>query len=139
MADIKTKQNNARVIDFINKVENDKKREFAYKILDLMKSITKEEPKMWGDSIVGFGSFHYKYKSGREGDMLQTGFSPRKQAMTLYIMPGFKQYEKLLQDLGKFKTGKSCLYIKNEEDVDMKVLKEIITKAVKYIRNKKWD
>lgn len=137
MAELKTKQNEASVEDFLNKVDNDQKREFAFKIMEMMKNITKDEPKMWGNSIVGFGSYHYKYESGREGDMLQIGFSPRKQAMTLYIMPGFDRYEKLLSKLGKYKTGKSCLYIKKEEDIDIKVLTEIVKQSYKYIKNKK--
>ncbi|RPI72272.1 MAG: DUF1801 domain-containing protein [Ignavibacteriales bacterium] len=91
---------------------------------------------MWGPSIIGFGDYHYKYESGREGDFFITGFSPRKQNLTLYIMPGFKRYEELMQNLGKFKTGQSCLYIKKLEDVDLKVLKELIADSVKYMKEK---
>ena len=139
MAELKTKLNNASVIDFINSVEDENKREFAFTILEMMKKITKTEPKMWGPSIIGFGTYHYKYTSGREGDWMLVGFSPRKQAMTLYIMAGFSRYEELLSKLGKFKTGKSCLYIKKADDVDLKVLKELVTQSVKFIKNKKWD
>lgn len=139
MAELKTKLNNASVIDFINSVEDENKREFAFTILEMMKKITKTEPKMWGPSIIGFGTYHYKYASGREGDWMLVGFSPRKQAMTLYIMAGFSRYEELLSKLGKFKTGKSCLYIKKADDVDLKVLKELVTQSVKFIKNKKWD
>lgn len=139
MAELKTKLNNASVIDFINSVEDENKREFAFTILEMMKKITKTEPKMWGPSIIGFGTYHYKYASGREGDWMLVGFSPRKQAMTLYIMAGFSRYEELLSKLGKFKTGKSCLYIKKTDDVDLKVLKELVTQSVKFIKNKKWD
>jgi hypothetical protein len=96
-----------------------------------MKTITKSEPQMWGTSIVGFGSYHFKYKSGREGDWFITGFSPRKQSLTLYIMSGFGRYDELLNKLGKYKTGKSCLYIKRLEDVDIKVLGKIIRESVK--------
>ena len=91
---------------------------------------------MWGPSIVGFGSYHYKYESGREGDMCITGFSPRKQNLTIYILPGFKRYSELMKKLGKYKTGKSCLYINKLEDVDMKVLKELISEDVKYMKKK---
>ena len=104
-----------------------------------MKKITKEEPKMWGPSIIGFGSYHYKYASGREGDFFLTGFSPRKQSLTLYIISGFKRYDELMKKLGKHKTGSSCLYINKLEDIDMKVLKELITESVKYMKTKKWS
>lgn len=137
MAEIKTKQNDASVEDFLNSVENAKKKEFAFTILDFMKEITKDEPKMWGDSIVGFGCYHYKYESGREGDMLQIGFSPRKQSMTLYIMHGLKDAENLLSQLGKHKTSKACLYINKQEDIDLKILKKVIKHAVKNIKNKR--
>lgn len=101
-----------------------------------MKKITSEEPEMWGSSIVGFGTYHYKYESGREGDFFITGFSPRKQSLTLYIMPGFKKYEELMGILGKYKTGQSCLYIRNLEDVDMKVLIQLISDSAKYMKEK---
>ena len=139
MAELKTKLNDASVEKFLKAVEHKEKRELSYKILELMKKITKEEPKMWGNSIIGFGTYHYKYKSGQEGDWMQVGFSPRKQAVTLYIMSGFSKYENLMNKLGKYKTGRSCLYIKKEEDIDFKVLKELIAQSVKYIRNKKWE
>ena len=139
MAELKTKINDASVENFINSVEDEKKREFAFTILEMMRKVTKAEPKMWGTSIIGFGTYHYKYKSGQEGDWMQVGFSPRKQAMTLYIMSGFSRYEEMLSKLGKFKTGKSCLYLKKEEDIDMKVLNELVAQSVKFIKNKKWD
>ncbi len=101
MAELKTKLNDASVENFINSVEDEKKREFAFTILEMMKKITKAEPKMWGNSIVGFGTYHYKYKSGQEGDWMQVGFSPRKQAVTLYIMSGFSRYEELITKYGK--------------------------------------
>ena len=88
---------------------------------------------MWGDSIVGFGSYHYKYKSGREGDWPMTGFSPRKRNLTLYIMPGFSEYDDLLTNLGKYKTGKSCLYINKIEDVDLDVLRELVQQSVEHM------
>jgi len=138
MAELKTQPTKASIEKFLKKVTDEKKRNDSYKILELMKKITKEEPVMWGPSIIGFGSYHYKYASGREGDFFMTGFSPRKQNLTLYIMSGFKKYPELMNKLGKYKTGSSCLYINKLEDVDMKVLKELISESVKYIKNKKW-
>ena len=107
-------------------------------MLRIMEEIVGEPPKMWGGSIIGFGSYHYKYASGREGDWMLTGFSPRKQSLTLYIMSGFSRYDELLSKLGKYKTGKSCLYIKKLEQVDAAVLKELIAASVDYMRNKTW-
>ena len=138
MAELKTKPNKVSVEKFLNSVKDEKKREDSFKILELMKKITKEEPIMWGPSIVGFGKYQYKYASGREGDWFLTGFSPRKQNLTLYIMSGFKRYNELMKKLGKHKTGSSCLYVNRLEDLDMKVLKELITESVKYMKNKKW-
>jgi hypothetical protein len=99
-----------------------------------MKSVTKEEPKMWGPNIIGFGTYHYKYASGREGDMCIAGFSPRKQNLTIYLMGGFEKQKALLEKLGKFKTSKVCLYMKSLEDVDVKVLKEMISQSVKEMK-----
>ncbi|MCZ7601923.1 MAG: DUF1801 domain-containing protein [Melioribacteraceae bacterium] len=134
---IKTRKNNHSVEAFINTIENPKRREDSFVVLDLMKKITKEEPKIWGTSIVGFGNYHYKYSSGREGDWFVTGFSPRKASLSLYIMSGFKEYEELLSKLGKFKTGVSCLYINKLEDVDMTVLKKLIKLSVKKMKSNK--
>ncbi len=134
MAELKTKQNEANVEDFLNKVENEKRREDGFAVLELMKEVTEEEPKMWGNSIVGFGSYHYKYETGREGDWFLTGFSPRKQSLTLYIMSGFSEYDNLLNNLGKYTTGKSCLYIKKIEDVDLDVLKELVKHSVDHMQ-----
>ena len=136
MPELKTKLNNASVEKFLKGVADTKKREDSFAILEMMKKITKDEPKMWGPSIVGFGKYHYKYESGREGEMCITGFSPRKQSLTIYIMPGFKKYEALMKELGKHTTGKSCLYIKRLEDVDMKVLKELVASSFKYMKEK---
>jgi len=133
MSELKTKRNDASVETFLNNVEDVKKREASFTILELMKDITQEEAKMWGDSIVGFGSYHYKYKSGREGDWPMTGFSPRKRNLTLYIMPGFSEYDDLLTNLGKYKTGKSCLYINKIEDVDLDVLRELVLQSVEHM------
>ena len=130
MAKLKTQKNEANVDDFINSVDDERKRQDCVAIIDLMREVTGEEPAMWGPSIVGFGSYHYKYASGREGDWFLTGFSPRKQALTLYIMSGFKKYESLLAKLGKYKTGKSCLYVKKLDDVDIPTLKELVKQSV---------
>jgi len=138
MAELKTKPNEASIEKFLNSIKDEKKRNDANKILELMKKTTKEEPVMWGTSIIGFGTYHYKYASGREGDWFLTGFSPRKQNLTLYIMSGFKRYDELMKKLGKYKTGSSCLYINKLEDGDMKVLKELITESVKLYETKKW-
>ena len=138
MAEMKTKANNASVDKFLSKVKDKSKREDCYKILELMKQVTKEEPKMWGPSIVGFGSYHYKYESGREGDMCLSGFSPRKHNLTIYIMMGVEKDKELIKSLGKFKSAKSCLYIKSLNDIDLKALKKLISNSVKYMKNKKW-
>lgn len=133
MAELKTKKNDADVETFLNGIADEKRREDSFAVLELMKKITKADPKMWGASIVGFGNYRYKYQSGREGDWLVSGFSPRKQNLTLYIMSGFSRYEELLAKLGKHKTGKSCLYINKLEDVDLDVLAEIIETSVKNV------
>jgi hypothetical protein len=134
MAELKTKMNDQSVDGFLNRIEDDKKRQDSYKILQLMKDATQAEPKMWGDSVVGFGNYHYKYASGREGDWFLAGFSPRKQNLTLYIMSGFDGYDDLMQRLGKYKTGKACLYVKNLDDVDQGVLKQLIEQSVQHMK-----
>jgi len=133
--EVKTKVNNASVTDFLNSVADEQKRNDSFEILKMMKQISKEDAKMWGTSIVGFGSYHYKGASGREGDWMLIGFSPRKQNLTLYIMPGFDRYQKLMKNLGKYSTGKSCLYIKRLSDVDVNVLKELMTESLKVMKN----
>ena len=105
MAELKTKPTNHSVEAFLNSVADDQKRQDSFTILNLMAEVTGDEPQMWGDSIVGFGRYHYKYASGREGDWFLTGFSPRKQNLTLYIMAGFDEYDNLMAQLGKYKTG----------------------------------
>ncbi|MBK8780400.1 MAG: DUF1801 domain-containing protein [Anaerolineales bacterium] len=129
MAEMKTIQTEASVEDFLNLIENDQKREDCFEIVKMMKQVTKKEPKMWGPSIIGFGSYHYKYESGREGDSPQIGFSPRKQNITLYILSGSDHENPLLQKLGKHSTSKVCLYIKRLADVDKKVLQELIKES----------
>lgn len=136
MADLKTKITDEKVEKFLEGIEDDKKRQDSYKILSIMKDVTKLEPKMWGATMVGFGSYHYKYESGREGDWFVTGFSPRKQALTLYIMAGFSNYDDLMAKLGKYKTGKSCLYIKKIEDINEEALRELIKQSVDHISAK---
>lgn len=133
MAELKTKRNDNSVEAFLNGIPDTQKRRDAFTILQLMKKITRAEPKMWGSSIVGFGSYHYKYESGREGDWFIAGFSPRKQNLTLYIMPGLTPYGALLKKLGKYKTGKSCLYVKSLDDIDLSTLKKLIEQAVKHM------
>lgn len=134
MAELKTQPNEQSVENFLNGVENDTKREDSFSILELMKEETDAEPIMWGDSIVGFGRYHYKYASGREAEWFLTGFSPRVQNLTLYIMDGFEGYDQLLGKLGKHSTGKSCLYIKKLEDVDQDVLRELVSKSVEHMK-----
>ena len=131
MAENKTKQTKASVDKFISAIKDENIQKDCYTIIKIMKSVTKEEPKMWGPSIIGFGAYHYKYASGREGDMCIAGFSPRKQNLTIYLEPGFEKQKALLEKLGKHKTSKVCLYIKSLKDVDVKVLKELIANSVK--------
>ncbi|MBK9209656.1 MAG: DUF1801 domain-containing protein [Anaerolineales bacterium] len=132
--ELKTKVNDASVESFLNSIEDEQKRADCFEILKLMKQVTKEAPKMWGASIVGFGSYHYQGSGGREGDWMLTGFSPRKQNLTLYLMSGFDLHKDLLKKLGKHKTSVGCLYIKKLDDVDKKVLKELVTVSVKTMK-----
>ena len=136
MADVKTKRNEASVEAFIASVDHDRRRSDSKEVLKLMQEATGEKPRMWGPSIVGFGSYHYKYESGREGDWMLCGFSPRKQSLVLYIMPGFKSYDKLMEKLGKHKTGKSCLYVNKLDDVDRAVLRKLIEASVADMRSR---
>lgn len=129
MSENKTRPTNDDVLAFLNAVEPEKKREDSFEILRLMEDVVGEPPVMWGESIVGFGSYHYKYASGREGDWMLVGFSPRKQAITLYLSYGYENFEDLMGKLGKYKTGKACLYVKKVEDVDMDVLRELVKRA----------
>jgi hypothetical protein len=133
MAELKTKPHDASVADFLNSVPDEGKRKDAFAILKLMKQVTRKKPKMWGPSMIGFGEYHYCYDSGREGDWFLTGFSPRKQNLTLYIMSGFARYGTLMKKLGKYKTGKSCLYIKRLNDIDITVLRELIKLSAEHV------
>jgi hypothetical protein len=135
MAELKTQPNDGSVEDFLESVENPRRREDAFTVLDLMKRVTGEEPALWGPSIIGFGTYHYKYESGREGDWFVAGFSPRKQSLTLYIMGGFSPHDEIMARLGKYKTGKGCLYINKLDDVDMEVLEELIRSSVEHVSN----
>jgi hypothetical protein len=130
MAEQKTKSTEESVENFIEKIPDKQVREDCNTLIKLMKRITGSEPKMWGSNIVGFGKYHYKYESGHEGDSCLTGFSPRKQNITLYAMPGFTTNNDFLKKLGKHKAGKGCLYIKKLEDVNQDVLEKIITHSV---------
>ncbi len=134
MAELKTKQTEKSVEKFLNSVKDVKQRENSFTISKMMQQITKSEPKMWGPSIVGFGEYHYKYASGREGDCPVTSFSPRKGNLTLYLMGGFDEKSDKMKKLGKFKTGKCCLYIKKLEDIDMSVLKDLVKSSFEGIK-----
>ena len=131
MATNKTQENDGDVDDFIASVENDTRRRDSETVLETMTRLSGEEPRMWGTSIVGFGSYTYKPKAGgSENSWFKVGFSPRKQSLTLYIMDGFSSYDELLGKLGRHSTGRSCLYIKNLEDVDSDVLEELISQSI---------
>ena len=130
MAELKTKRNRNSVRKFLSGVEHAGRREDAGEVLKMMEKITGETAEMWGDSLVGFGSYRYKYASGRSGEWFLTGFSPRKQSLTIYIMSGFSRHEKYLAKLGKHKSSKSCLYINRLDDVDRKVLGRMIRDSV---------
>lgn len=135
-AELKTKQTDRSVELFLNSIADEKMCRDCFTIMNMMKEITGSEPKMWGDSIIGFGTYHYVYESGREGDWFLTGFSPRKQNLTLYIMSGFEEYDELMKNLGTYKTGKSCLYIKRLEDIQMTILRKLIKKSIDHLRKK---
>ena len=136
MAELKTKQSNASVSSFVNGIEDASRRADCETILALMQKVTDNVPKMWGKSMVGFGEYHYTYASGHEGTWFLTGFSPRKRDLTVYIMPGFSQYSALMKKLGKVRTEKSCLYIKRLEEVDLKVLGELVGRSVRFMAEK---
>ena len=131
MAGNKTTPNDQDVEQFLNSITDERKRKDSFTILELMKQVTGMPPKMWGSSIVGFGSYHYKYESGREGDMIIAGFSPRKENLTIYNM-GSVVDDDLLKKLGKHTTGKGCLYIKRLDDVDLPTLKSLIEASFKH-------
>ena len=136
MTKMKTIPTTASVDAFIAAVDAPRKREDCHAVAAIMAEATGASAQMWGTSIVGFGTYHYRYASGREGDFMEVGFSPRKRALTLYIMAGFSEYGDLLAKLGKHTTGKSCLYIKRLADVDQNVLREMVERSVRHIRDK---
>ena len=132
----KTLPNNKNVEEYIDAVENAQKREDSRVLLKMMQEITGEKPVMWGESIIGFGNYHYKYASGREGDWMISAFSPRKQNLTIYIMGGFENQEELLAKVGKAKNSVGCLYVKKLADIDLNVLKEMIELSVKTVKER---
>ena len=134
MVENKTRPTGASVTTFMKGIPDRKMRADAKKVAAMMRRATGKRASMWGPGIVGYGSYHYRYESGREGDFMLTGFSPRKQALSIYIMPGFNRFQDLMSKLGKYKTGKSCLYIKRLSDVDEVVLEQLIKESVGYMR-----
>ena len=136
MAELKTKPTEASVLAFLNAVDNDRRRRDSIHVMEMMRRITGWEPRMWGPSIIGFGAYRYKYDSGREGRYLVTGLSPRKQALSVYVMTGFSKFPDLMNSLGKYKTGKSCLYINKLEDVDPRSLEDLIRLSVDRMKDK---
>jgi len=131
MAENKTKPTTKSVPEFLEQIEDPKRRTDCMTLAQLMERLSGSKPKMWGDSILGFGDYHYKYASGREGDWFQVGFSPRKQNLTIYVMGYLEHYSELLEGLGKYKHGKGCLYINKLEDIDMAVLENLISTSIK--------
>ena len=138
MAELKTKQNNADVHEFINTfADTEEKKKDSFELLQFMQEVTGFEPKMWGASIIGFGSYHYKSdRSSQEGDWMLVGFSPRKAAISLYVYSGSPEHEHLLKNLGKFKMGKACIYIKRLSDIDRDELKKLIQETIKFLQTK---
>jgi len=134
MAKNKTIETDRNVLDFINEfADSEQKRKDSYKLLELMQSVSGFEPKMWGPSIIGFGNYHYKYGSGHEGDAPLIGFSPRKAAISLYVYTGHESHGHLLKDLGKFKMGKACIYVKKLTDIDQQKLKALMNETIQYL------
>lgn len=137
MAKNKTTETNISVIEFINStVDTDQKKQDSMELIQLMQEVSGFEAKMWGPSIVGFGSYHYKYESGHEGDAPLIGFSPRKAAISLYVFTGLQDHQHLLDNLGKYKMGKACIYVKKLSDINKEVLASIITESIKYLKSK---
>jgi hypothetical protein len=136
VAELKTKRSNASVKAFLDKVGDRQQRADCETLSRLMRNVSGSPAKMWGTSIVGFGRYDYRYESGREGSWMLCGFSPRKQNLTIYIMSGFSAFPEHMKKLGKYKTGKSCLYIKSLADIDQKVLKTLIGDSVSLLREK---
>lgn len=135
MSENKTKRTDVSVDEFLAAVENDRRRNDAVTVCELMQEVTGEEPVMWGPTMVGFGTYHYKYASGREGDWFLAGFAPRKANLVVYIMSGFKGHAALMDELGKHKTGSSCLFINKLDDIDMDILRELVRRSVEHVSN----
>ena len=133
MSELKTQQTNQSVDEFLLTIPDEQKRRDCATLLELMQEATGSKPVMWSSGIVGFGTYRYRYANGRSGEWLLTGFAPRKQNITLYIMAGFEQYNDLMQRLGTYKTGKSCLYIKRLADVDVAVLKQLVVESARHM------
>ncbi len=136
MAENKTKETNVSVAAFLNAIDDKRKRADAKKVAAMMREATGKRSKLWGAAIVGFGTYHYKYASGHEGESFLVGFSARKQNLVVYIMPGFEKFPTLMKKLGNYKTGKSCLYLNKLDDVDEGVLEQLIDKSVKLMRRR---
>jgi hypothetical protein len=136
MSEPKTRKTAASVEKFLAGVVHEKRRDDCRAVVEIMREVTGHEPALWGDSLIGFGSYHYTYKSGREGDWPLTGVSPRKQSLTVYIMSGFDRYEPLMAKLGKYKTGQSCLYVNKLEDVHLPTLRTLIARSVEDMRKR---
>jgi hypothetical protein len=136
MSDLKTRPTGEEVEAFLATITEEQKRQDAETLVEIMQRLTGAAPRMWGAGIIGFGNYHYRYASGREGDWFLVGFSPRKANLSLYIMAGFDQYEALMARLGKFKTGKSCLYVKKLADINQPVLEELIIASVKTLKER---
>ncbi|HVS14755.1 MAG TPA: DUF1801 domain-containing protein [Thermoanaerobaculia bacterium] len=134
MAELETRETDASVEAFLDAIADPARQEDCRQVLELMREVAGEPPKMWGSSIVGFGSYHYRYESGREGDWFLCGFSPRKQSLTLYLMDGFSGYPELMAKLGKHKTGRSCLYVNRLDDLDREVLRRLVERSVAAMR-----
>mgnify|MGYP001378373726 CR=1 FL=1 len=135
MSGLRTRPTDQSVTGFLNEIGDEQRKRDCFRLVDLMQKITGAPPVMWGSSIIGFGSYHYTYASGREGDWMLTGFSPRKQNLTIYIMSGFDPFETDLKKLGRYKTGASCLYIKSLEEVDEGVLERLIRASVQFLKS----
>ena len=136
---LKTQRTSASVNEFLDTVADERRRKDAKAVSKLMEEVTGEKPAMWGASMVGFGSYHYKYASGQEGDWPLVGFSPRKDTLTLYVMPGFKGYGELMGKLGKYRKGVSCIYLKSLDDVHLPTLKSLVRHSVKYMKQTVWE
>lgn len=139
MSNLKTQPNQQSVNEFLEEVSPDWMKEDSFQLLEILREVTNDQPIMWGNSLIGFGSYHYKYKSGREGDWFLAGFSPRKQNMTVYIMGGFENQEDLLEKLGKFKKSSGCLYFKKLEDLDIDILKSMIIRSIETVKQRYAD